>query len=162
MTDRWGGQKQPRTRAPAPAPAPAAPSLAPYAQQTPITYAPTDGWYDPDSAYGGSRGAGGYVGTPVGDIYLRDNPNVAYARYTSGFGGLGEDAFAKFVQSQYRNANSGYLSALATNPNLNFSRDYLPNMGGEQFFRNKFNSLAPQQRGEQTGLWSPRSRWIGR
>jgi hypothetical protein len=134
----------------------------PYAPPPQVTYGQTTGWFDPTSTYGGQWGTQGVTGTPFGSIYLRDNPNVAYARYTSGFGGLGDDAFSKFVQSQYRNANAGYLSALATNPNLDFYRDYLPGLGGEQFFRERFQGLAPSQRGENQGLWAPRARWITR
>lgn len=114
------------------------------------------GYYDPSQNYGRGTSA---VTTPLvsgPSGYLAENPQAAYARYTAPFA-MGEDPFSRFVRNQYGQAYQGFQAALATNPNLSFYGQYLPGLGGEQYFRNRFLSQAPMARGE-----SPvgRMRWF--
>jgi hypothetical protein len=130
----------------------------PYAQS--FGGAPGGGYYNPSSLYGAQQSfaQSPLVSGPAG--YLAEQPQAAYSRYTATFAG-GEDPFSRFVRNQYGTAYQGYLSALATNPNLNFSNQYLPGLGGEQFFRNRFLQQAPSARGEQPGLiGGGRLRWF--
>ena len=117
-------------------------------------------YYNPVSTYGARQSA---FTTPIvsGNAgYFAENPQAAYTRYTAPFA-TGEDPFSRFVRQQYGNAYQGYQAALGTNPNLNFLNQYLPGLGGEQYFRNRFLSQAPSVRGEAPGvLGGGRLRWF--
>lgn len=118
------------------------------------------GYYQPGSLYGAQQSM---FNTPIvsGNAgYFAEQPQAAYTRFTSPFA-AGEDPFSRFVRNQYGNAYQGFQAALGTNPNLNFMTQYLPGLGGEQYFRNRFQSQAPQLRGEQPGtLGGGRLRWF--
>jgi len=117
-------------------------------------------YYSPGSLYGGSQdfSTTPIVAGPSG--YLANQPQAAYARFTAPFA-AGEDPFSRFVRSQYGQAQQGFQGALATNPNLNFYSQYLPGLGGENYFRSRFLSLPASARGEQPGLLGGgRMRWF--
>lgn len=102
--------------------------------------------------------ASGFPTTPIGDIYLnRVTERPAYNIYTSPFGG-GFDPFSTFVQNAYGRARTGYESQLAYDPNRRWT-DYLQDLGGESFFRNQWNNLSPQQRGQNPSMFVPPARW---
>jgi hypothetical protein len=139
--------------------APTPPAFTP--APAPLSYQ-AQGWYDPTSAYGGDQGATGYVNAPVGNMYLQNQPLAAYTRFLGGIGGLGDDAFSRWAQQQYQRAHQGFLAALATNPNLNFYRDYLPQTGGMGEWQQRFGQLDPRSRGENPSLYTGPARWIQR
>ena len=117
-------------------------------------------YFQPGSNYGAAQSAitTPIVSGPAG--YFAENPQAAFTRYTAPFAG-GEDPFSRFVRNQYGQAYQGFQSALGTNPNLSFLNQYLPGLGGEQYFRNRFLQQAPSLRGEQPGtLGGGRLRWF--
>ena len=106
--------------------------------------------------YGGKQD---YSTTPIvhGPTgYLEQNPEAAYTRQTSGFGG-GMDNFSRFVQQQYDKLRGGYEAAAATNPNLTFQNFLQPYDQG--FFRNLYSGLTMNQRGERPEMFAGRARW---
>lgn len=117
-------------------------------------------YYDPSSLYGARESA---VTMPIvsgPNQFLANQPQAGYARYTAPFAS-GEDPFSRFVRSQYGQAQQGYQAALATNPSLSFYNNYLPGLGGENYFRQRFLSLPASARGEQPGLLGGgRMRWF--
>lgn len=123
---------------------------------------PPGGFFDPSSLYGGQYnwGTTPVVGGPGG--YLAENPQAAYTRFTSTFGGQNNDPYSRWLQQQFSQAYQGYQAALATNPNLGFGRgenDYLQGLGAN-FFQNRWNRMAPQQRGITNQTYGGgRTRW---
>lgn len=91
--------------------------------------------------------------------YLTDNPDVAYQRLLQqqGVGG-GASPFEQWLQQQYSRLNRGYQNELFNRP-LGYSpSDYF----GEQFpaLQAQFRGLAPQQRGENPGLFGSKVRFL--
>jgi hypothetical protein len=120
--------------------------------QNPYFQMPNDG----KNLYGAPQDYSGapIVSGPTG--YLEGNPEAAYTRHISGFGG-GMDNFSRFVQQQYNKMRGGYEAAAATNPDLTF-QNYLQPFG-MPFFQNLFNAGTMAQRGERPENFAGRARW---
>lgn len=115
-------------------------------------------YYDPSNSYGGDRdwATTPAIGGPGG--YLENNPSAAYTRFVSPWAS-GEDAFSRFVRSQFGNVSQGYEAAFASNPDLGF-QSYLSSLGPGHF-QQRWRQMNPQQRGESTSLFGGgRTQWI--
>lgn len=115
-------------------------------------------YYDPASNYGGDRdwATTPAMGGPAG--YLENNPNALYTRFFSPWAS-GEDAFSRWVRSQYGNTRQGYEAAFASNPDLTYG-SYMSGLGPGHF-ANRWQQMNPQQRGESTSLFGGgRLQWI--
>jgi hypothetical protein len=115
------------------------------------------GWFDPNSQYGSSYQPGEWATTPVADIFLEENPDAAWMRYTTGLGIDPNTAEGQWARSQLSNAKTGWTAALATNPQLR-QRDYFNSLN----IRNMFRNLSARERGENPGLIAPAARTISR
>jgi hypothetical protein len=119
-------------------------------------------WYSP----GGVGGSGNYGAsqdfrtTPLVTEYLdQEIPRGVYHSFLSGQGFGGLDRRSQWGQQQYSNSQTGYQSALRENPALSYL-DYLGQQFGGTGMGNIWAGLAPEQRGESPGRWSPQSRFI--
>jgi len=115
-------------------------------------------YYNPSSSYGGDRNwaTTPAMGGPSG--YLENNPQSLYTRFFSPWAS-GDDAFSRWVRSQYGNTQQGYEAAFASNPDLTYGK-YLSDLGPGSFAQ-RWQSMNPQQRGESTNLFGGgRMQWI--
>jgi hypothetical protein len=115
-------------------------------------------YYNPASSYGGDRdwASTPLMGGPTG--YLETNPQAAFTRFFSPWAS-GDDAFSRFVRSQYGNTQQGYEAAYASNPELTY-QSYLQGLGPGNFSQ-RWARMNPQQRGESNSLFGGgRVQWI--
>jgi hypothetical protein len=115
-------------------------------------------WYTPGAGYGGGQD---WQSTPfVRDFLDPEIPRGVYHSFLSnqGFGGM--DRRSQWGQAQYNNSQTGYQSALRENPALSYL-DYLGQQFGGTGLGTMWAGLAPEQRGESPGRWSPQTRFIG-
>lgn len=124
------------------------------------------GFYTP--GYGGGDGRRtGYGGTQRWDRtpFVKDflDPEIPQGVYTSflanrGLGGF--DRKSQWARGLYGQTQSGYQAAMRENPALTYL-EYLNKQFGTTGLNNMWAGLAPQQRGESTGMWTGPSRIIG-
>ena len=91
----------------------------------------------------------------LGNQYLAQEPEAAYFRMfprAAGFGRLGE-----FMRSRYNPLMNLYRSTLPDEPNLQ-PQDFFRRFNPEQ----EFMGQHPRLRGESSGSFSPRVRWLDR
>lgn len=128
---------------------------------TQVTYnnpiASSGGFFDPNSQYGYSGGAGDIATSPIGNIFLEDNPDAAWMRHLASLGIDPQSAEGQWARGQLGNVKTGWNAALATNPQLRQS-DYLKTLN----IRDMFANMSATERGENPGLFAPRARTISR
>jgi hypothetical protein len=116
-------------------------------------------YYDKNNSYG--AGSFDWTMAPYGGGHFYNQPGAgnqaAYTAWTSGWGG-GYDPFSQFVQSQRPRVNQAYEAALGVNRDLKWT-DFLQQYGGENTFRQQFNNLAPQSRGQDQARFVPPANW---
>ena len=121
------------------------------------------GYFDPTSLYGGQQywqpnGQATPFWEGVRYHYLQDNPNAVYSMFTSPFAG-GLRPFDSWMRQQEGQTQDAYAAALANNPDLTYQQ-FLGNLGPE-YFQNRFNQMAPSQRGVQPGSFGGgRVQWL--
>jgi hypothetical protein len=109
------------------------------------------------------QGQGNFWDTPVGDTYLRDNPNVAYNLHLRrmGFDMDDQSNFGRWRRGQFDQNHLDYLSGLAVNPTLNYWRDWLPaTTPSTETMRQQFEQMTPNQRGERSQNYGAPIRYL--
>jgi hypothetical protein len=114
-------------------------------------------FFDPNSQYGYSGRPGDVANSPIGDIFLEDNPDAAWMRYLAGQGIDPQSAEGQWARTQLGNVKTGWNAALATNPQLR-QADYLKSLN----IHGMFSNMSAGQRGENPGMFAPRARTISR
>lgn len=114
-------------------------------------------FFDPNSQYGYNGGAGSVATSPIGDIFLEDNPDAAWMRHLASLGIDPMSAEGQWARTQLGNVKTGWNAALATNPQLR-QRDYLKSLD----IRGMFANQSASDRGENPGMFAPRARTISR
>lgn len=120
------------------------------------SYGSPNPYYQQNNPYYGSWGLS-FPRTPVADLYLNSTPQAAYTRFTAPWAG-GLDPYSQFVQGQYSNLRDAYSAAVATNPDLTWTR-YLGGIPPSTFAR-QWQMLGPHGRGDQWSTYAPRTNWI--
>lgn len=92
---------------------------------------------------------------PLAMAFFGQNPLAAFFNRFGGAGGFGNRA--EFIRGRFNPLYSQYQSQLPQNPNQTFL-DFIQPFNLDQ----EFNSLAPRQRGENPGLYAPRTIFRGR
>src|SRR5690606_17297686 len=134
------------------------PNLSYNPQGAPFYQGNTPWYYNPNTNYGGDRDwpTTPAMGGPGG--YLEQNPQALFTRFISPWAS-GEDAFSRYVRSQFGNTMQGYEAAFANNPDLTFAR-FLEGLG-PGFYQQRWRMMNPQQRGESANLFGGgRVQWI--
>lgn len=119
-----------------------------------------NGWngspfFNPNSQYGGSWAPGQFADTGVGDVYLGQNPEVAWTRRIAGYDP--STAQGQNLRGQWAQIYEGFKAANLTNPNLTISQ-YIDGLDPEMIYA----AQTAQQRGENPGRLAPRARTISR
>ena len=119
----------------------------------------TYSYYDPQNTYGGSWNLGDWASTPVGGMQEEKAPQGVYARWLADNGFRDFTGAGEFARQQYGKMQTGYEAANLTNPDLTF-KNYLAGQG--QGLMDQYRRLTPEQRGENSNVFSPRARYIPR
>jgi hypothetical protein len=112
-------------------------------------------FWNPSSLYGANQD---WYTTPL--VTYTQEPDAQQGTFqrwlqNNNAGGFGRRD--QLAQSLYSRTLSGYQAAAATNPNLLY-RDDLPSVNLNSIWQ----SLTPEQRGEQPNAYSGRTRWMSR
>jgi len=150
---------------PRPTPPPVPPTPVPPTVPTPTGPDPrwnapftTNGqFFDAGSHYGNVSTTGDFSNTPVGEKYLEQNPEAAWARYAASKGVNPLTNKGRFARSIFPQVRTGFEAALATNPQLRQS-NYFNTIDINRMFNNQDAAT----RGENPGGFAPRARTISR
>lgn len=116
-------------------------------------------WYQPNNGYGQTQD---WYSTPVSQNIREQNTPLAFASWGAKNGIVNNDnTFNKWFNSQLSRFQQGYGLATMDNPMMNIDQ-YMATLPGIEQLKNEFNSLSPQARGSQYGVYSPNTRWINR
>ncbi|GEM_PF-6173704 len=102
-----------------------------------------------DGVFGGSNPFAGMSGQ--GLWYLNEQPEAGFGKYVGG----GNDAFSRWLRSQYGRYQSDYSGKLANTPSMQWT-DYLSSLNP----KGEYAQLGAWDRGESPRNWSGRTRWV--
>lgn len=120
------------------------------------------GWgtsfYDPASAYGGTKYQPGEFGqSGAGQEYYDQNPEVAWTEILGQLGFDPSTAKGQFGRGLWPQVMEGYKAALLNNPSLKI-QEYVKTIDPNRMYQNQ----SARDRGENQQAFSTRARTIGR
>lgn len=116
-------------------------------------------FFDSNNLYGADQS---YNNSPVSSTIREQNPQLAYSQYGNNLGVGGQNQnFQQWFYNQYPEFQRGYGQATMVNPYITID-DYMKTLPSLNALMQRFQQLAPTERGLRNSLYAPIARWINR